>query len=296
MFCVTLDKNLNQKGIKPMSHSDTHRHEHKPFSAPLFIITIATSLGLYLVALKFIAPATWDIQWRASISAYIYTFLACHFFNAIFEHLFHRYVLHCPLIPGLATFYKSHTRHHGLTRITWRKVGVENYYPIIEEKQYEDSFFPWYSYGIFILLLTVLFVPIQWMLPSAPIFVGAAFALTFSISLYELLHALEHRSLDWWTPKIEHPNVFIRKFWRIAYAFHLRHHADIKCNEGISGFFGIPIADFLFGTWVNPRTMYKHGEYLNIEEFKSPTPVFFIRWIDAFAEQRIKQRRLVRQK
>lgn len=278
-----------------MSHSDPHKHEHKPFSATLFIIIILTSLGLYLTALKFIAPAIWDIQWQASITSHISVFLVCHLFNALFEHPFHRYVLHCPLIPGLSTFYKSHTKHHGLTRVIQRKTGVENYYPIIEEKQHEASFFPWYSYGVFILLLTILFVPIQIMLPSAPIFVEGAFALAFSISLYELLHALEHKSLEWWCPKIEHSNLLIRKFWRIAYGFHLRHHANPKCNEGISGFFGIPIADFLFKTWINPKTMYGHGTYLPKEEFEPPVPIFFIRWIDMFAERRVEQYRKSRQ-
>ena len=40
---------------------------------------------------------------------------------------------------------------------------------------------------------------------------------------------------------------------------HLRHHADIRCNEGISGVFGIPIYDFIFGTYVDPSTLYIHG-------------------------------------
>ena len=49
-------------------------------------------------------------------------------------------------------------------------------------------------------------------------------------------------------------------FWRAAYSFHLRHHAVIDCNESISGFFCLPLADWAFGTCLMPRTIYSDGE------------------------------------
>ena len=274
-----------------MSNPKILEDKFRPFSALLFILTIVTSVSVYLLIIKYLAPSVWEAQWQASISTHVLVFLACHFCNGLFEHPFHRYVLHSPLIPGLSHFYKSHTKHHGLTRVIWRKTGVDNYYPIIEEKQHEASFFPWYSYLVFALVLTGPFALIQWIFPTLPIFLDGALALAWSISLYELLHATEHKPLEEWLPKLEHPNPVIQKFWRIAYAFHLRHHVDIKCNEGISGFFGIPIADFLLGTWVNPKTLYTHGSYVNKEEFLPPKPVFFIRWIDDFAEKQKQKRR-----
>jgi hemolysin III len=271
-----------------MSHSDDHENH---FSVLIFVSTIIASVGVYLGILALFFPAVWEIQFKASITSFILTFVVCHFFLAIFEHLFHRYVLHTPLIPGLSRFYKSHTKHHALTRVILKKTGVENYYPIIEEKQHENSFFPWYSYLVFALILTPIFVLVHLWMPIVPIFLAGALALAWSLSLYELLHATEHYPLEKWIPKLEHSNQYIRTFWRIAYGFHLRHHANDKCNEGISGFFGIPVADFIFGTWINPKTLYVHGKELNKEEFMPPRPFFLIRWIDEFAAKQIQKRR-----
>jgi hemolysin III len=274
-----------------MNHDD---EKFKHFSLPLFLFTIFTSTACYLGLLALVAPGVWEIQIQASFKSLIITFLLLHLFNAFAEHLFHRYILHTPAIPGLAYFYKAHTRHHALTHIVYKKVtGVHNVYPIIEEKQHENSFFPWYAYAAFILFLTMPFSILQWLLPNAPIFLAGSLALAWTISLYEIFHALEHKPLEKWIPLLEHENRLERLFWRAAYAFHLRHHADIKCNEGISGFFGIPIADFLFKTWINPKTLYEHGRHVNMTEFQSPTPVSFIRFLDKWAENRIKKKRAV---
>lgn len=286
---IYYSQNSNQKkGLHMSNHSDV---KERPFSAVLFVIIIVSSVSVYLGCLALIMPSVWKMQFEASISTHILTFLACHFFNGIFEHPFHRYVLHSPLIPGLSRFYKSHTKHHGLTPLTWRKTGVENYYPIIEEKQHEASFFPWYSYLVFAGVLTPLFILIHWLFPTVPIFFEGALALAWSISLYEIFHAIEHKPLESWLSKLEHPNPRIQKFWRTVYAFHLRHHGDIKSNEGISGFFGIPVADFLFGTWVNPKTLYPHGSHVDKEEFMPPRPIALIRLLDEFAEKQKQRQR-----
>jgi hemolysin III len=274
-----------------MSHSNTSRDKIKPFSAPIFVITIITSVSFYLLVLFLIAPKIWQVQLQAGLVSFSLTFLAWHLFYAFAEHLFHRYVLHTPLIPGFSYFYRSHTKHHGLTHIVYKKAsGVHNIYPIIEEKQHEDSYFPWYSYLAFAAVITPCFALAQWLWPASPSFLAGSLALAWTISLYEIFHALEHKPLEKWLPLLEHSNLLFRKFWRKVYAFHLRHHADIKCNEGISGFFGIPIADFVFGTWIDPATLYTNGTQVDPKEFKSPTPVFFIRWLDEFA-RRQKQKR-----
>jgi len=264
----------------------------RPFSVLFFVITIITSVGAYLGILALVAPKIWQVQIQASWSLLIATFVICHLVNAFAEHLFHRYVLHTPLIPGCSYFYKSHTKHHGLTHIVDKKTkGIHNVYPIIEEKQHEDSYFPWYSYLAFMLVLSGPLGLAQWLLPTAPIFLAGSLALAWTISLYEIFHALEHKPLEKWLPLLEHQNSKIRKFWRTIYAFHLRHHADTKCNEGISGFFGIPVADFVFRTWIDPNTLYPHGEQVDRQEFEPPRPVFFIRWLDEFAEnQKLKKR------
>ncbi len=275
-----------------MSKSN-HSGKTKPFSVSIFVITIIISIAVYLGMLAVIAPKIWQVQIQASWQSLFVTFIICHLVNTFAEHLFHRYVLHTPLIPGCSYFYKSHTKHHGLTNIGYKKTTgvVSNFYPIIEEKQHEDSYFPWYSYLAFVLVLSVPFSLAQWLLPTAPIFLAGSLALAWTISLYEIFHALEHKPLEKWLPLLEHRNAIMRRFWRIAYAFHLRHHADIKCNEGISGFFGIPVADFVFRTWIDPNTLYPHGEQVDRREFEPPHPVFFIGWLDKFAEnQKLKRR------
>jgi hemolysin III len=115
-------------------------------------------------------------------------------------------------------------------------------------------------------------------------------AVAFSLALYELVHAVEHWPQDTWDRLIAHPR--FGRMWRKAYAFHLRHHADIRCNEGISGVFGLPLVDFALGTYVDPETLYKHGQSVCPTQFNSPVPRFaFIRWLDRLADDAVKARR-----
>mgnify|MGYP001544919558 FL=1 len=109
--------------------------------------------------------------------------------------------------------------------------------------------------------------------------------------LYEIFHAIEHWSFEKWAPLIEHKT--FGGFWRKVYSFHLRHHAVIDCNEAISGFFTLPVADWVFGTCVIPGVLYKHGQTVAEEkEFLSPHPVAPIRWLDRLTDQMVKSRRL----
>jgi len=271
--------------------SKSKKGKTEAFSVPIFVITVVLSFVVYCRVLAITSPSVWYVQMHTTAFKLIIAFLGWHLVYAFVEHPFHRYVLHCPLIPGLARFYKSHTLHHGLCDIGYREIGVRNFFPILEEKQHEASFFPWYSWLIFSLVMTGPFAISQWLLPDWPMFLAGCLALVLSLSLYEIFHAIEHWPLEKWLPKLEHPNPFWKKFWRKAYAFHLRHHADIKCNEGISGFFGIPVADFVFGTWVDPNTLYTHGEKVDRKEFKPPVPVWYIRWLDEFSERQVIKRR-----
>ncbi len=276
-----------------MSHSDHSHDKTKPFSVSIFIIIILTSLAASLAAVALVSPTVFKAQFQAPVWIHILTFLGCHLFNGLFEHPFHRYVLHSPMIPGLSTFYKSHTHHHGLTHVLWRKEsGIRNVYPIVEDKQHEDSYFPWYSFGAFALVLTVPFLFIQYIFPTIPIFLDGFLALAWSISLYEIVHAIEHKPLEKWRPFLEHKNKCVQWTALKAYTFHLRHHANPDSNENISGFFGLPVGDWLFGTLVYPSTLYTHGTQVDQVHFEPPTPIFFIRWMDKWAEYRYKQRRI----
>ena len=81
------------------------------------------------------------------------------------------------------------------------------------------------------------------------------------------------------------------RFWRPVYSFHLRHHAVIDCNESVSGFFGLPVADWVFGTCKIPRTIYADGEEWKPENFVAPRPRRFIEWLDAHANRVVESRR-----
>jgi len=274
----------------------TREVEIEQFSLPLFILTVLASLAGLLAALRLFAPGIWTAQFLAPVWKCGFAFLVISLVNAFIEYFFHRYVLHLPAIPFLRRLYKQHTLHHALTRIA-RKQGrdgrgilfIENKFPITEPEQGEASFFPWYSLGVFALVLSPLLALLQWLMPSFPWFFAGFAALAVSLTLYETLHAINHWPLEKWEPLIQHPRW--GWFWRPAYAFHLRHHAVTDCNESISGFFGLPVADWVFGTCVLPQTIYADGEEWTPEKFRSPSPRWFIRALDRWAVRVVERRR-----
>lgn len=266
----------------------------------LFVVVIKITLVILFTILALVAPNVWRVQYTASWVSILTTCLTMHLVNSFVEFFFHRYVLHAPVLPFLARFYKAHTLHHALTRVKMRKptyatvdssLVVENFYPILEEAQHEASFFPWYSLFVFALVATPFLAVAQWLLPQTPVFLGGFLAIAWSASDYEILHNIEHWSLERWLPLLKHK--VWGPFWRVVYGFHLRHHADIHSNEAISGFFGLPIPDWLFGTWVNPKTLYEHGGVAREEEFRPRKPARFIGWLDKLAQRAIDRRRNV---
>lgn len=268
------------------------------FSLPLFLTVVMASFAGVIALLWWLAPhSVWLAQVAGPFWKLAVAFLGMSLFNCFMEYFFHRYVLHKPVLPFLSYFYRQHTHHHSLTRITRRRTPggmevnfVENFYPIVKDEQKEASFFPWYTYVIFAACLTPLLALLQWVLPSFPWFIAGYSAIGASLMLYEIFHAIEHWSFEKWAPLIEHPRWGM--FWRKVYSFHLRHHAVIDCNEAISGFFTLPVADWVFGTCIIPGILYKHGE-LNAadKEFLSPHPVGFIRWLDRMSDSLVKARR-----
>lgn len=282
-----------------MSH---HHHGGKAepkFSVTLFAITVLLSFAGLCGILALVAPGVWRAQLAASWWMLGTVILVAHCAGAVFEFFFHRYILHAPLLPFLSRFYKQHTLHHALTRVGYQKSKkghgampylVENIYPIVEERQFEASYFPWYTLALFALVGSCVFAPLQWLLPAVPVFLGGFIGITLSLVLYEIIHAIEHWPQATWDRLVAHPTQ--GRFWRKAYAFHLRHHADIRCNEAISGIFGLPIPDLILGTYVDPETLYTHGRTAEPKEFVSPKPRFaIIRWLDRRADESIKRRR-----
>jgi len=266
------------------------------FSLPLFTFTVLATLAALYAALWWLAPDIWAGQFLAPLWKGVVAFLAVSLVNAFFEYFFHRYVLHTPAVPFLRRLYQQHTLHHALTRIVRRPgrdgrgiLCIENKFPITEPEQGEASFFPWYSLAVFALVLSPLFALLQAVLPSYPWFLAGFAALAVSITLYEVLHAINHWPFEKWEPLIQHPRW--GRIWRPAYAFHLRHHAVTDCNESISGFFGLPVADWVCGTCILPQTIYAEGEEWTPDKFRAPSPRPFIRRLDSWAQRVVQQRR-----
>lgn len=270
--------------------------KHEEFSLPLFAFTVLATLAVMLAALRLVAPGMWEEQLLAAWPRWLAAFLLLSLVNCFMEYFFHRYILHLPAIPLLSRLYKQHTLHHALTRIGRRQTAagrgvltIENKFPITEPEQGEASFFPWYSLALFALAQLPLFVVLQVFFPAFPWFFAGFAALAVSMVLYEVLHAINHWPFEVWAPLIDSPRW--GWLWRPAYAFHLRHHAVIDCNESISGFFGLPVADWAFGTCLMPKTVYLDGEDAAPEKFASPRPYAPIRWLDGFAERVVQRRR-----
>ena len=280
-------------------HFSVSEKTKKPFSLKIFVITVFGSLIAYNVLVAIIMgqffPKRWALQVSASNASVFWTFVGMSFFNCFVEYFFHRYVLHARVVWFLSPFYRKHTRHHGLTPIAFRPhrestPTIENRFPIIREEQHEASFFPWYAFVAFTLVATTLFIAVHWLFPRIPIFLGGSLGIASSLFLYEVLHAISHWPIEKWKPLITHRR-FGRAF-RYVYAFHAGHHVNVLCNESVSGFFGLPLADLVFGTLVLSPTWFPHGETPSEREmkFKMPRRARFIVFLDRFAARSHRSR------
>ena len=260
------------------------------FSIFWFAVQAVGQYVLLLLAFRFLLPGVWAKQFEAGWLSLVLAFLAWHLFICFFEWGFHRYVLHSVTSPVLLWFARGHRSHHGLTPIKLQAVAegsdryVLNRYPIIEDEQNVDAAFPVYAIVAFWAFFTPLFVVVQLLLPHAPILMGGYAAITWSMCLYEILHAIEHRPYEWWKHATEHPR--FGAFWRQIYGFHHMHHANISCNEAISGFFSLPVADWAFGTYHQPKELLLEGRVATAKDFAVPPPPGWVRWLDAWARKR----------
>ncbi len=260
------------------------------FSIFWFSLQALAQYALLLLAFRFLLPGVWEKQFAAGWLALLLTFLAWHLFICFFEWGFHRYVLHSVTTPWLQWFARGHRSHHGLTPIRLQAVSegsdryVLNRYPITEEEQNVDAAFPIYAIVAFWAFFTPLLVVVQLLLPKAPVLMGGYAAITWSMCLYEILHAIEHRPYEWWKHATEHPR--FGGFWRRIYGFHHMHHANISCNEAISGFFSLPIADWAFGTYHEPKELLLEGRVATARDFAVPPPPGWVRWLDAWSRKR----------
>jgi len=270
--------------------AQTPAQPRRPFSPWLFTVQLIGQFALLLVAMRFLTPSIWDRQVGAGVGAFVLVFLGVHLFICFFEWAFHRYVLHSVVSSWLTRFARGHRNHHALTNIQLKSNDagpgriVLNRYPIVDEDQHEDSAFPVYALAAFWVLFTPLLIGLQLLLPNAPVYLGGYAAITWSMAAYELFHSIEHLPYPWWKRATEHHR--FGKLWRKVYGFHHFHHANVGSNEAISGFFGLPLADWVFRTYHQPQDLLLHGRIATAKEFAVRPPWPFVAWLDRWARAR----------
>lgn len=259
------------------------------FSVSLFAATIVLTLVPVLFLLKLFTPSQiWDVQWNAPWNVYLVIFLISQLMNCFVEWAFHRYMLHAPVFPGCSRLFRSHHYIHHIkhTNVVPRNGKWNSRYPIEEESQYESSYFPWFSLLGFLAFALPFAIFAQWLFQAYPVLIVVIFSTVWSLVMYELLHAAEHWPARVWQKLLKFGGKPVEK----VYAFHLVHHAHLKANEAISGWVcGIPIADLLFGTFKTCEVLFLNGAPVIEKDLQVPKPRFFVRWLDRFAELRIKQ-------
>jgi hemolysin III len=266
------------------------------FSFGWFSLFIGLQVGMFFAigyfVLAWVAPHVLAAQVGAGWWRYMLCFGCVHLTLAFFEFFFHRYVLHSVFWRFLRGLARKHRKHHGLTHVVELKtaatqsdrVKVRNCYPIVEPPQIESSAFPAYALVTFWGVFTPLIVTLQLLGPEMPWLISGYLAVAWSLWLYETMHAIEH--LDYqkvWRPLIERPGFFGRCA-RKAYGFHLMHHAKDRVNQAISGFFGLPVPDWVFGTFFVPRELPLPNTEVDPLTQIPPRPLFVIRWLDTVIE------------
>lgn len=256
----------------------------------LFQVCLFLTAGYFL--LGWLAPNTLDVQLSSPWHKYAITFLSMHMFIAFFEFFFHRYVLHTVFWRFLRGLARKHRKHHGLTHVVELKhpspevktVNVRNCYPIVEPTQIESSAFPGYALVSFWGVFTPLIVGLQLIMPSMPWLIGGYMAVAWSLWLYETMHAVEHFDYEKvWKPRMEKPGLF-GKMASKAYGFHLMHHSKDRLNQSISGFFGLPVPDWVLGTYYVPDELPLPDAQVDPKTQVPPKPTWIVQWLDNYFE------------
>jgi hemolysin III len=263
----------------------------KRFSIFRFLVSASLQFGLLLLAIRLVAPGFWASQAATGAGAFLLVCLAGNLFLTFFEWGFHRYLLHQVVIGRLSRLAATHRNHHSLTPIRLERVKgspnrvVLNRYPIVEEEQFEDSAFPFYALLVFWLIFSPLLIVAQCLIPGAPVVMGGLTAITWSTVSYEVLHAVGHWPYDRWEHMTEHPT--FGPVWKKLYGFHHYHHANTGRNMAISGFIlGFPLADFVLGTYHQPRELLLEGRTATALDFAAPALPRFVQRLDGWARKR----------
>ena len=260
---------------------------------PAAILWFATFIALQLVALfavvRYFFRSTWDQHVSSGILTIVLTCLVCNLVICFGEYFFHRYLLHLEIVRFLGSLTSSHRTHHKLTPIGFNdaKKVVRNAYSISSVAQDDQGTFPPWALIPFFAAFTPFFAPVAFSFPRVPILIGGYAAIAIAYFLYETIHVLHHQPYEaWWKPRLN--SRIFGGVWRKLYGFHQAHHANYFCNMNIAGFFGVPVADLVLGTYNQPDELLLDGApgTKDIARRLTPQPGWLIAWLDRVAFKR----------
>jgi len=253
-------------------------------AAPLiFGLFVAVQLAALLAAIRYGFRPTWEQHLNAGPFAIVVTCLVCNLVLCFGEYFFHRYILHIETVRFLRSLCTSHLTHHKLTFIRFdeRSGTVRSAYPITDAEHDDQATFPPWALVPFFAFFTPFFAPMAFSFPELPILIGGYTAIAIAHFLYETIHGVHHEAYDtFWKPRLEGRR--FRRGWRWLYGFHQAHHANYKCNLNVAGFFGMPLADLVFGTYKRPEPLLVDGAPATKAAARRlvPTPRWPISWLD----------------
>ena len=270
----------------PISFISRSKHSTPFINFSLFVL-IHIMVAYFLVWYLF--NGIWNRELLAGIGKIILTFVFCHFIFSLGEYLFHRYILHAPTYEVMIRFYKKHVRHHQLTSIYIDESGhkINSAYAIDSIERDVAATFPPWTLAAFLGGFIPVFLILALFLPGIPIVICGCAALSLSYYLYEVVHVVHHELYEiCWERKINSP--FFGILWRKIYGFHQAHHANYKCNLHVGGFFGVPVGDFIFGTYKQPRELLLPGIPATKEMIQElhPKPRWPITLFDRISQRR----------
>lgn len=256
---------------------------HCPAAPLLFALFVAVQLGALLAGVRYFFRPTWAQHVSAGPWAMVLTCLVCNLVLCFGEYFFHRYLLHIETVRFLRALCASHRTHHKLTAIGFddEAATVRSAYPISDVAHDDQSTFPPWALIPFFAFFTPFFAPMAFSFPRLPILIGGYTAIAIAHVLYETLHVLHHQPYDsWWKRRLE--GRVLGRMWRTVYGFHQAHHANYKCNLNVAGFFGLPLADLVFGTYRQPDQLLLDGARGTKESARrlTPAPGWPISWLD----------------
>ena len=255
----------------------------------LFALFIGLQLIVVLACIRYFFPSTWNQHVSSGIWAILLTCLICNLVICFGEYFFHRYLLHRETVSFLRSLTSSHRTHHKLTPIGFddAKKVVLNAYPISSVAQDDQGTFPPWALIPFFAAFTPFFASLAFSFPRVPILIGGYAAIAIAHFLYETIHVAHHQPYEtWWRPRLN--SRIFGGVWRKLYGFHQAHHANYFCNMNIAGFFGVPLADLVLGTYKQPDVLLLDGAPGTKEDARrlTPQPYWLVAWLDQVSFKR----------